>query len=159
MSPPARTALVTGATGFNGGRLRDRAGRAGLACPCPGPRSGARGRPGRCRDRAVRGGRLDADSLRGAGEGAYYLVHAMGRGGEGAVTMWSFSTEVARRDSTLNRWRYARSFEALEISSLCASWCALQSTGSAHDKGEMSPVSKTVRRLRVPRGFESHLVR
>jgi len=76
-------ALVTGATGFIGGRLA-----AALA---------ERGAEVRClvrdRDRAEalaaaghdlhEGDVLDADSLRGAGEGvtvAYYLVHSMGRG-------------------------------------------------------------------------------
>jgi uncharacterized protein YbjT (DUF2867 family) len=78
-------ALVTGATGFVGGRLA-----AALA---------ERGAPVRClvrdRKRAKQlaeachelheGDVLDADSLRGAGEGvstAYYLVHSMGRGGD-----------------------------------------------------------------------------
>jgi uncharacterized protein YbjT (DUF2867 family) len=86
MNAEKRTALVTGATGFIGGRLaralvddgwhvralvRDRARAGGLA------------------DRGIElleGDVLDADSLRGAGQGvevAYYLVHAMGRGGEG----------------------------------------------------------------------------
>jgi uncharacterized protein YbjT (DUF2867 family) len=78
-------ALVTGATGFIGGRL------AGAL--------GARGWEVRClvRDRTRAGGLaaqgfelhegdvLDSGSLRGAGEGidvAYYLIHAMGRGGK-----------------------------------------------------------------------------
>jgi uncharacterized protein YbjT (DUF2867 family) len=86
MTTDARTALVTGATGFIGGRLanaldddgwhvralvRDRGRAEGLA------------------DRGVElyeGDVLDADSLRDAGDGAevaYYLVHGMGRGGEG----------------------------------------------------------------------------
>jgi len=81
-----RQALVTGATGFIGGRLALE-----LA---------ERGRPVRClvRDRSrakdlaagglelVEGDVLDPNSLRGAGEDvevAYYLVHSMGRGGSG----------------------------------------------------------------------------
>jgi uncharacterized protein YbjT (DUF2867 family) len=83
---PARTALVTGATGFVGGRLaaaladdgwnvralvRDRARATGLGD------SGVE---------LFEGDVLDAGSLQGAAEGtevAYYLVHAMGRGGDG----------------------------------------------------------------------------
>jgi uncharacterized protein YbjT (DUF2867 family) len=86
MGSGARTALVTGATGFIGGRLanalagddwrvralvRDRA------------RAGALGGRG---IELVHGDVLDGESLRGAGDGvevAYYLVHGMGRGGEG----------------------------------------------------------------------------
>jgi uncharacterized protein YbjT (DUF2867 family) len=79
-------ALVSGATGFIGGRLA-----AALA---------EDGVEGRClvRDRAKaqslqrpgwelhEGDALDAESLRGAAEGvdvAYYLIHSMGRGGDG----------------------------------------------------------------------------
>ena len=86
MSAAKPTALVTGATGFIGGRLaaaladqgtdvralvRDRA-RAGELSE-----SGAE---------LFEGDVLDADSLRGGGEGievAYYLVHSMGRSGDG----------------------------------------------------------------------------
>jgi uncharacterized protein YbjT (DUF2867 family) len=62
----ARRALVTGATGFVGGRLA-----AALA-----------DRGFELHEADV----LDADALRGAGEGveiAYYLIHAMGRGARG----------------------------------------------------------------------------
>jgi uncharacterized protein YbjT (DUF2867 family) len=75
--------LVTGATGFIGGRLAQRL----LA---DGHRVRALVRdPAKAHDLAGaqlrRGDVLDAVSLRGAGEGisvAYYLVHAMGRGGD-----------------------------------------------------------------------------
>jgi uncharacterized protein YbjT (DUF2867 family) len=86
VSERSRTALVTGATGFVGGRLA-----AALA------EDGWRVRglvrdEGRAEDLAeqgielMEGDVLDAESLRGAGEGvevAYYLVHSMGRGGDG----------------------------------------------------------------------------
>jgi uncharacterized protein YbjT (DUF2867 family) len=76
-------ALVTGATGFVGGRLADALAAEGAEVRCL------------VRDRARvdgldhelhEGDALDADSLRGAGEGvdvAYYLIHGMGRGSDG----------------------------------------------------------------------------
>ena len=76
-------ALVTGATGFVGGRLADALAEDGAEVRCL------------VRDRARaeglghelhEGDALDADSLRGAGEGvdvAYYLIHGMGRGRNG----------------------------------------------------------------------------
>ena len=86
MGSDARTALVTGATGFIGGRLAN-------ALADDGWRVRAlvrdRGRAGELAERGielVEGDVLDAESLRGAGDGvevAYYLVHGMGRGGEG----------------------------------------------------------------------------
>jgi uncharacterized protein YbjT (DUF2867 family) len=78
-------ALVTGATGFVGGRLA-----AALAARGPHVRARVRDR-GRASDLAGAGHEphegdvLDADSLRGAGENvdtAYYLVHSMGRGSD-----------------------------------------------------------------------------
>lgn len=85
MSPRDRTALVTGATGFVGGRLANALAEDGWRV-----RALVRD-PSRAGDLAGRGIELfegdvlDADSIRGAGEGvevAYYLVHSMGRGGE-----------------------------------------------------------------------------
>jgi uncharacterized protein YbjT (DUF2867 family) len=86
MSADARTALVTGATGFIGGRLANALADDGWQV-----RALVRD-SGRASELAARGVELfegdvlDADSLRGAGEAAevaYYLVHGMGRGGEG----------------------------------------------------------------------------
>src|SRR5438045_4024886 len=86
MSPQVHTALVTGATGFIGGRLVH-------ALAEDGWRVRAlvrdRGRADELLERGIEvaeGDVLDAESLRGAGDGvevAYYLVHGMGRGGEG----------------------------------------------------------------------------
>ncbi|HKH22871.1 MAG TPA: NAD(P)H-binding protein [Solirubrobacterales bacterium] len=80
------TALVTGATGFIGGRLaRELAGR-GWEVRCL---VRDRGRAEHLAEEGlelVEGDVLDASSLRGAGDGvdvAYYLIHSMGRGGSG----------------------------------------------------------------------------
>ena len=81
-----RLALVTGATGFIGGRLARALLARGWRVRCL---VRDRGRAGELAALGVEireGDVLDADSLRGAGEGvdiAYYLVHAMGRGGRG----------------------------------------------------------------------------
>jgi uncharacterized protein YbjT (DUF2867 family) len=86
MTAAPRTALVTGATGFVGGRLANALADDGWHV------RGLvrdRSRAGDLADRGVElleGDVLDADSLQGAGEGAeiaYYLVHSMGRGGDG----------------------------------------------------------------------------
>ncbi len=78
-------ALVTGATGFVGGRLAGALAARGAEVRCL-----VRDR-GRAQDLEAAGHELhegdvlDAGSLRGAGEGvstAYYLVHSMGRGNE-----------------------------------------------------------------------------
>ena len=93
----SRTALVTGATGFVGGRLARRLADDGWRV-----RGLVRHRS-RAADLADRGVELfqgdvqDADSLSGAGEGAeiaYYLVHSMGRGGGGDFE------EMERRSAT-----------------------------------------------------------
>ena len=92
-----RTALVTGATGFIGGRLATALVNDGWRV-----RGLVRNRSGASRlaDRGIelfQGDVLDADSLCGAGEGvevAYYLVHAMGRGGDGDFE------EMERRSAT-----------------------------------------------------------
>jgi uncharacterized protein YbjT (DUF2867 family) len=82
----ARRALVTGATGFVGGRLAAALADRGWAVRClVRDRSRAQGLADRgfeLHEADV----LDADALRGAGEGveiAYYLIHAMGRGARG----------------------------------------------------------------------------
>jgi uncharacterized protein YbjT (DUF2867 family) len=82
----ARRALVTGATGFVGGRLAGALGDRDWKVRCL-----VRDRP-RARELADRGfelhegDMLEPESLRGAGrevEIAYYLVHSMGRGASG----------------------------------------------------------------------------
>jgi len=75
--------LVTGATGFIGGRLTGSLAERGVEVRCL---VRDRRRAGALRDAGhelYEGDVLDADSVRGAGEGvttAYYLVHSMGRG-------------------------------------------------------------------------------
>jgi uncharacterized protein YbjT (DUF2867 family) len=73
-------ALVTGATGFVGGRLAAALAEDGVEVRC------LVRRPSDLRYEQHVGDALEAESLRGAGEGvevAYYLIHAMGRGGNG----------------------------------------------------------------------------
>lgn len=75
--------LVTGATGFIGGRLTGSLAERGVKVRCL---VRDRRRAGALQDAGHElheGDVLDADSVRGAGEGvttAYYLVHSMGRG-------------------------------------------------------------------------------
>lgn len=82
----ARRALVTGATGFIGSRLAAALADVGWEVRRL-VRNSSRARLREDRGLELREGDvLDAASLRGAGEGmevAYYLVHAMGRGGRG----------------------------------------------------------------------------
>ena len=86
MTAEQRTALVTGATGFIGGRLTTALAEDGWHARAL---VRDRSRASALADRGIElfeGDVLDADSLRGAGEGAevaYYLVHSMGRGGDG----------------------------------------------------------------------------
>ena len=86
MSTSERTALVTGATGFIGGKLATALADAGWRVRAL---VRDRGRASALADRGIElfeGDVLEVDSLRGVGDGAeiaYYLVHGMGRGGEG----------------------------------------------------------------------------
>ncbi|HET8754503.1 MAG TPA: NAD(P)H-binding protein [Solirubrobacteraceae bacterium] len=73
---------MTGATGFVGRRLADALAADGVAVRCL---VRNRARAGHLRHELHEGDALDEASLRGAGRGvsvAYYLIHAMGRGGD-----------------------------------------------------------------------------
>lgn len=80
--------MVTGATGFIGGRLAVALADEGRQVRCL-VRDRSSSRAAELADRGLElheGDVLDAESVRGVGDGvevAYYLVHAMGRGGEG----------------------------------------------------------------------------
>ena len=80
-------ALVTGATGFVGGRLARALAERGTETRCL-VRNAERGEALRREGHDLHvGDVLDRDSLRGMAEGvdvAYYLVHSMGRGGDAA---------------------------------------------------------------------------
>jgi uncharacterized protein YbjT (DUF2867 family) len=79
-------ALVSGATGFVGGRLAEALGRLGWEVTCL---VRDRSRAGHLSDRGFdlhEADALDPQALRGAGRGAqvaYYLIHSMGRGAKG----------------------------------------------------------------------------
>lgn len=101
-----RTALVTGATGFIGRRLAIALAERGWRVRCL-VRDAARARDLADRGFEIREGDvLDPASLKGVGEGvevAYYLVHAMGRGGSGDFEERERSSarnfgEMARRE-------------------------------------------------------------
>jgi uncharacterized protein YbjT (DUF2867 family) len=86
MSDETRTALVTGATGFVGGRLATALAEDGWHVRALVRDQGRAGDLAEQGIELVEGDVLDPDSLRGAGAGAevaYYLVHSMGRGGDG----------------------------------------------------------------------------
>ena len=98
-------ALITGATGFIGGRLAAALDARGWAVRCMvRDRTRAEGLAAQ-RFELHEGDVLDSDSLRGAGDGidvAYYLIHAMGRGGESdfaereSVAATNFAAMAAR---------------------------------------------------------------
>lgn len=78
--------MIAGATGYVGGLLADRlvAGGADIRCMARAPEQARERFGNRCE--VVRGDVLEPDTLDGALEGveiAYYLVHSMGRGGDG----------------------------------------------------------------------------
>ncbi len=84
----ARGVLVAGATGFIGGKLASALGEGGAEVRClVRDRESARSRALEAAGHELHEGDvLDRASLRGAGRGvevAYYLVHSMGRGGDG----------------------------------------------------------------------------
>jgi uncharacterized protein YbjT (DUF2867 family) len=98
-------ALVTGATGYIGGRLVSRLAESGYGVRCmvrdAGRASGLRD----AGHELVEADALDPASMQGAGEGvdvAYYLIHSMGRSGAGG------EEDFAERDR-----RAARSFAAM----------------------------------------------
>ena len=77
-------ALVTGATGFVGGRLVSALAAEGIEVRCLVRDAGRAEHLAAAGHEVVEGDVLEADSLEGVGEGvevAYYLVHSMGRGG------------------------------------------------------------------------------
>jgi uncharacterized protein YbjT (DUF2867 family) len=107
-------ALVTGATGFVGGRLANELAGRGADVRCL-VRDRGRAEPlERAGLELHEGDVLDGDSLKGAGRGvdiAYYLVHSMGRGGEGDF-------EEQERTAARNFARMARDEEVERVAYL-----------------------------------------
>ena len=81
-------ALVTGATGFIGGRLARALSGAGIETRCLVRDRRRAGPLGEAGYEVREGDVLDYESVRGVGEGAevaYYLIHSMGRGGDSSA--------------------------------------------------------------------------